>query len=54
MILEYFLKYKAMKEVVSEMDIITNSSTQDILRQNKCQMRFLNKLVSKQDVDKKK
>ena len=45
-ILEYFLKFKDMKEVVSEMDIIIDSSTQEIIRQNKCQMRFLVKLVS--------
>ena len=52
-ILEYFLKYKYMKDVVSEMDIITNFSTQKIIRQNKCQMRFLDKLVLKKDVDKR-
>ena len=45
--LEYLLKDKSMKEVVSEMNIITNSSTQDTIGQNKCQMRFLDKLVMK-------
>ena len=35
------------------MDIITTSSTQEIIRQNKCQIRFLDKLLLKQDVDKK-
>ena len=42
-----------MKEVVSEMDIITTLSTQEIISQNKCQMRFLDKLVPKQDLVKK-
>ena len=42
-----------MKEVVSSMDIITTSSTQEIIRQNKCQMRFVDKLLLKQDVDHK-
>ena len=51
-ILEYFLKYKVMKEVVLEMDIITTSFTKEIIRKNKCQMSFLEKLVFKQDVDK--
>ena len=31
-ILEYLLKDKAMKEVVSAMDIIITSSTQEIIR----------------------
>ena len=35
------------------MDIITNFSTQEIIRHNNCQMRFLDNLVLKQDVDKK-
>ena len=39
--LAYFLKDKAIKEVASEMDILTNSSTQEIIRQNRCQMRFI-------------
>ena len=51
-ILGYFLKYKVMKEVVLEMDIITTSFTKEIIRKNKCQMSFLEKLVFKQDVDK--
>ena len=42
-----------MKEVVSEMDIITTLSTQEIISQNKCQMRFLDKLVPKQYLVKK-
>ena len=46
-ILEYSLKDKYMKEVVSEMDIITNFSTKDIIRKNKCQTRFIYKLVLK-------
>ena len=33
------------------MDIITTSSTQEMIRQNKCQMRFLDMLVLKQYVD---
>ena len=35
------------------MDMITTSSTQEIIRQNKCQMKFLDKLVLKQYNDKK-
>ena len=42
-ILEYSIKYKSMKEVVSAMNIINNFSTQEIIRQNKCQIRFLYK-----------
>ena len=42
-----------MKEVVSAMNIITSLSTQEIIRQNKCQMMFLDKLLLKQDVDNK-
>ena len=49
-ILEYLLKYKTLEEVVSEMDIVTSFSTQYILRHNECQIRFLDKLVLKQDV----
>ena len=45
--LAYLLKDKAIKEFVSEMDIITNSPTKEIIRHNKCQMRFLDKLVMK-------
>ena len=35
------------------MDIIYTLSTQEIIIQNICQMRFLEKLVLKQNVDKK-
>ena len=42
-----------MKEVVLEMDIITNFSKKVIIRQNKCQMGFLEKLMFKRDIDKK-
>ena len=42
-----------MKEVVLEMDIIITSSTQEVIRHNKCQMRFLDKLVLKQNIDHK-
>ena len=52
-ILEYLLKYKATKEVVSAMDIFTTFPTKEIIRKNNCKMRFLYKLVLKQDVDKK-
>ena len=45
--LEYFLNDKFMYEVVSSMNVITNLSTQEIIRQNKCQMRSLDKLVLK-------
>ena len=51
--MEYFLKDKDKKEVVSEMDIIITLSAQEIIRQNKCQMRFLDKLLLKQKFDKK-
>ena len=44
-ILEDFLKDKPMKEVVSEINIISNSSTKEIIRQNKFQMRFLDKFL---------
>ena len=33
------------------MDIIITSSTQEVIRQNKSQMRFLDKLVLKQNFD---
>ena len=52
-ILEYFLKYKDTKEFVPEMGKITTSSTQEIISQNKCQMRFLDKLVLEKYFDKK-
>ena len=42
-----------MKEVVSGMDISITSSTQEMIRQNKCQMSFLGKLVLKQNFDLK-
>ena len=51
-ILEYFLKYYSIKEVVSAIYIITNLSTQEIIRQNQCQISFLDKLVLKKDADK--
>ena len=35
------------------MDIITTFFTHEIIRQNKCQIRLLETLVLKQDVDKK-
>ena len=35
------------------MNIMISSSTQEKIRQNECQMRFLDKLVLKQDLDKK-
>ena len=53
MYLKYFLKDKDMKEVLSAMDIITTSSTQGIIWQNKCHMMFIDKSVLKQDTDKK-
>ena len=34
------------------MDIINTFYTEEIIRQNKCQMSFLEKLVLKKDVDK--
>ena len=36
-----------MKEFVSAIDVINLFSSQDIVRQNKCQMKFLDKLVLK-------
>ena len=42
-----------MTEFLSSMDIIITLPTQEIIRQNKCQMRFLDKLVSKQESDQK-
>ena len=52
MIIEYLLKYKTMEEGLSETYIITNSSTQEIISQNKCQMRFLDKILLKHNIDK--
>ena len=46
-LLEYLLRYKAMEEVISEVDIITTSYTQYQIRQSKCQMRFLDNLLLK-------
>ena len=43
---------ESMEEVVSETYIITNSSTQEIISQNKCQMRFLDKFLLKHNIDK--
>ena len=40
-----------MKEFLSETDAITTLSTQEMIRQNMCQMRILDKLVFKQDID---
>ena len=42
-----------MKEVLLAIDIIINSSAQEIIRQNNCQMRFLDQSVLKQNFDKK-
>ena len=52
-IIEYFMKDKNMNEVVSATDIIITFYTHEIIRHNKCQMRFLYKLVLKQEFDKK-
>ena len=52
-ILEYWLKDKDTKEVVSAMYTITTFSAQEITRNIKCQMRFLDKLVLKKDFDNK-
>ena len=53
LILKYLLKDKLTEEVVSEMDIIINLHRQEISRLNKCQMRFIEELVLKEDVDRK-
>ena len=42
-----------MKDVVSAIDKITNLSIKEITSHNKCQMRFLDKLVLKKNVDNK-
>ena len=42
-----------MKEFVSEINIIITSPTQEIIRENKCQMRFLDKLLLKQNFNHK-
>ena len=46
-IIEHLFKDKAMKKVLSVMDIINTSSTQEIISRNKCQMRFWGKLELK-------
>ena len=51
-ILEFLLKDKYMKEVISEMAIIMTSPTQEILRQNHWQIMFLENLALKQNFDK--
>ena len=35
-----FIEGKYMKEIVSEMDIIITLFTKEVIRQNKCQMKF--------------
>ena len=52
-ILEYLLKDKYMNKIVSAMDIIITLSAPEIIRQNKCQMIFLDKLVLRQNFDHK-
>ena len=52
-ILGYLLKDKDTKEFLLAMDISITLSTQETIRQNKCQMRFIDKLVLKQESDKK-
>ena len=42
-----------MKQVLSEMDIIITSPLEEIISQNKCQMRFRDNLVLKQNIDQK-
>ena len=49
-LLEYLLNNKDMKESVSSMDVIITSSTKEIIRQIKCQMNFLIKLVLKKNL----
>ena len=49
-LLEYLLNNKDMKESVSSIDIIITSSTKEIIRQIKCQMNFLKKLVLKKNL----
>ena len=41
LVIEYFLKDNDIKEVISTMDIFTTLSTEAVIRQNKCQMSFL-------------
>ena len=42
-----------MKEVVSAIDVFNTSSTEEIIRQNMCQMRFRDKFSLKQNVETK-
>ena len=51
-IIEYFLKDEAMKEVVPEMDILTTLSRGEIIRQNQCQTRYQDKFLLKQNETK--
>ena len=51
-IFEYSLKDKSMKEFLSAIDIITDSSTEEIISQNMYQIGLLEILVLKKDVDK--
>ena len=50
-LIPYLLIYFLTTPVVSAIDIITTLSTVEKIRKNKCQMRFLDKLVLKQDFD---
>ena len=47
MMVEYFIKYKAMKEFLLGIDIITNLSKEEIIKNNTCQMSFLDKFIEK-------
>ena len=42
-----------MKEFVLAMDIITTFSTEEIIKQNKCVIMFLDEFLLKQNIDKK-
>ena len=46
-LLEYFLKDKAFKKVVSAIVIINHFSSEEIISQNKCQIGFLEKFLLK-------
>ena len=50
-IFEYFLTVKYTKEVVSKMNIITTLFTEEVLRQNKCQISLPEKILLKQKFD---
>ena len=52
-ILGYFKKYRSMKYFLSDINIIITFSIQDITSQNQFQIRFLDKFLFKQKVDKK-